>query len=238
MTLLKKCSRTDIAYLLDIDPSQVSRLKKTAGLPINGDQKSFDARAVLLWDRERDPERPQAGETAETLEPLTRWRGIRADREQFAHDLERGRYRLVEEAVESETRLITGAVHALKNMGARLAPQITGLTNRAEVERIIDLEVFAMRRLLAMGATYSSEAAAEVIFEAGGKTPQQKRDERNRKNHGKPYFVVRWNSDRGCYIDQKTGEEVAEQDVENHIKSSNRKWSESLKIAREDQSNE
>lgn len=130
------------------------------------------------------------GETREATKWLTRFRRARALREEDAREKDRGELVPVADAREFVNHRERMVRQATDNLGARLAGQLVGLTDRREVEQIVKVEVYALQAILNAGGDYTTERAQAVVDECHGLTPEMRmQNETRRKNFGwEPYW--------------------------------------------------
>lgn len=212
---LKEVSRSIVAKLFRCTPTNINRLVER-GMPQlkNG---RYDLFEVVGWRLDEIALMGGKAESKESQKWLIRWRRSKALRDEFAHKREAGEYIGKSEAIAQRTKLINYTVGVLENLPARLSGQLVGKNDRTEIANIIDLEVAAMRHVLADGLPYSDQTAEAVINRMGGLSPRQALVEKVRAQAGMPVFMD-YDPRRKVFVDQRDGTEVSAVDVESYIK--------------------
>lgn len=184
---LKTVSRAIIARLFKCTPTNVNKMVER-GMPRRKDGK-YDLFDVVGWRLDELALASAKDENKEAQKWLTRFRKARALREETAHAKERGA--LIESEVGAALirQLISNLRAGLDTLAARLAGQLTGLSDRREVERIILVEIHALENILHNGNSYADESAAALVKECDGLTPwMKKHDETRQRSFGWPPF--------------------------------------------------
>lgn len=212
---LRAVSRAILAKVFRCSGPNINAMV-SRGMPKREDG-GYDLFDCVGW---RLDELAMVGGSAETKEArrwLTRYRKSRALRDELQHRKEKGDLIPVD-----EVRLMAQVSHgemrsALDNLEARLSGQLVGQTDRREVSRLIELEVFVLKTISARRIEFTDAAAAAVIQEFGGMSTKQARTEKIHKQEGKPNWF-QWDIARRCFIDTRDNTEVAEADQAGYLK--------------------
>jgi hypothetical protein len=220
LELLKKASRGAVAYVLGLSPPQISRLKRQ-GLPTNADNRTFDLRAVFTWAAEREAATATSGaENAETLDALAEWRSWKCKRERLAYERESGE--LVElAAVEASwVQRVLEVKRGLEGLADRLPPLLVGKP-RAKIEEALRLEIELLLLHFSRGSEHTPRAAEvdKLIAEIRrrGTSSHRAVTDAIRRQAGKPAWL-RWDPDRGLYIDTRDGSAVPESEADEYTR--------------------
>ena len=147
-------TQKELTWLLGVHRMQVRRWE-TAGMPRNADRaKTYDLTRVLPWLRDRLTELHDDKHTGNSNgkgeEHLAALREVKADRERFKLDQERGRFLDKADVERGRVERIIAVRRGLEGMGKQLGPMVAGMTPSA-ARKVIDDRVRELLNRFASG---------------------------------------------------------------------------------------
>jgi hypothetical protein len=212
-------SSNDILELLDIKSGGTLTKWRAlgAGQAVIGRNK-WDARKFLEWWLSNIYDGACAETDGSLAEARRDYWTAKAEGERLKVDREKGEFIPISEVTRETTTKFGMVVDALRNLPVRIVPQLVGQTDRIEIGRIIDLEIFAMQAVLASGRWYSSEAVEAAITAAGCMSPKQAVVARVQAERGMPAFM-KYDPRRKVFTDTRDNTEVPLAEANEYVRA-------------------
>jgi len=135
-------TRRELAGLCNVDVKTLHRWQNHRGFPRAQKKMDnrLDVRCALRWLASQVKETPAASHQSNG-EFRSRWEEEKTLKAQLEREITAGKYVDAEERLELEMRAITELRNTLMNLGRTLAPRLTSVSEAADIEEVISVEV-------------------------------------------------------------------------------------------------